>query len=57
MGYIAPENTHIGVYDHDFIILPINGLIMRLEIAPAVPDKPTMVDVDILPKISDMAVI
>jgi hypothetical protein len=55
--YITPEYIHIGSYENLVIISPITGLITKAETAPAVPDNPTTVEVNVRPKVSDMEVI
>ena len=54
--YIDPAYIHIGLYESLVIINPITGLIIKAETAPAVPDKPTTVEVTLRPKVSAMDV-
>ena len=54
--YIDPAYIHIGLYENLEIINPITGFIIKAEIAPAVPDKPTTVEVTLRPKVSAMDV-
>ena len=56
-GYIIPAYTQSGLYENLAMITPIKGLMINEEMAPAEPEKPTMVELADLPNISLMEVI